>query len=394
MRATGHGLPSSLVIAGVGLRRMLRDRTAMFFIVLLPVLVILIIGATVGGYSSFRVGLVVLDGGALSGDLVQELRAADSVEVASYADAAAARRAVRRGELAAAVVVPAGFDATLAAGRNADVTVVTGSDPGTRQAVTAVLSAVVDRQAARVQAAAFAADQVGGGVRDHLGTATRLQAGAPVAAVRTDVVDGAGEILPEGFGYSAPTMLVLFVFINAFAGGAALIETRTLGIHARALAAPVRPRSIVLGEALCYVGLGLFQSALIVLIGSALFGVSWGDPVAAATLIVVWALVGAGAGMLSGTLFRTADQAGAIGSAIGIGLAMLGGCMWPLALVAPAMRAIGHLSPHAWAVDAWTALLSRNGDLGDIALQVLILSAVAAGLLSLAAVRMRRRLLD
>jgi ABC-2 type transport system permease protein len=138
----------------------------------------------------------------------------------------------------------------------------------------------------------------------------------------------------------------------------------------------------------------LFQSALIVLIGSALFGVSWGDPVAAATLIVVWALVGAGAGMLSGTLFRTADQAGAIGSAIGIGLAMLGGCMWPLALVAPAMRAIGHLSPHAWAVDAWTALLSRNGGLGDIALQVLVLSAVAAGLLSLAAVRMRRRLLD
>ena len=61
-----------------------------------------------------------------------------------------------------------------------------------------------------------------------------------------------------------------------------------------------------------------------------MFGVSWGNPFAAAALIGIWALVGTGAGMVSGTLFRTAEQATVIGPAVGIAFGMSGGCMWPL----------------------------------------------------------------
>jgi ABC-2 type transport system permease protein len=71
---------------------------------------------------------------------------------------------------------------------------------------------------------------------------------------------------------------------------------------------------------------------------------------------------------------------------------MLGGCMWPLAIVTPVMRSIGHAAPQAWAVDAWTTLLSRDGGLGDIAVQLGILLGFAAVLLGLAVWRMRRRL--
>ncbi len=381
------------MIAGAELRRISRDRTGLFFLVLLPFLVILIVGASVGGYSTVRVGVVVQDSGTLATDLVRELRASDAVTVTTYRDADAARTAVRRGQRDAAIIIPAGFDAGLAAGQQGRLTLLTGSDPGTRQATSAMVSAIVARQGARVQAAAFAARQAGGSVRGHLALAARLQAGTPMAAVRVQVVNSASQILPKGFSYSAPTMLVLFVFVNALAGGAALIQSRGLGIHARALASPVRPSSIVLGEALCYLLMALLQSLLIVGAGALLFGVDWGDPVAAGALITVWALVGAGAGMLSGTVFRTAEQATAIGPALGIGLGMLGGCMWPLAIVAPVMRTIGHVSPHAWAVDAWTTLLSHDGHLADIAGPLLVLGAVGAALLTLSSIRLRRRLL-
>ena len=99
-----------------------------------------------------------------------------------------------------------------------------------------------------------------------------------------------------------------------------------------------------------------------------------------------------GAGMLSGTLFRTPEQAGAIGPAVGMAFGMLGGCMWPLEVVPPTVRALGHVTPHAWAVDAWVEVLSRGGGLPQIAGYLGILAHYAVALLTLASLRLRRSL--
>jgi len=120
------------------------------------------------------------------------------------------------------------------------------------------------------------------------------------------------------------------------------------------------------------------------------FGVSWGSPAAAAVLILFWAMVGGSAGMLSGTLFRSPEQASSIGPAIGIALAMLGGCMWPLSIVSQTMRSVGHATPQAWAVDAWTDLLSRGGTLTTILPQLAVLAAFAVAFLAIATIRMRK----
>jgi ABC-2 type transport system permease protein len=58
------------------------------------------------------------------------------------------------------------------------------------------------------------------------------------------------------------------------------------------------------------------------------------------------------------------------------------------------MQKVGHLAPQAWAVDAWTALLSRNGSLSDIVPQLAVLLGVAACLIALASVRFHRRLVS
>ena len=82
-----------------------------------------------------------------------------------------------------------------------------------------------------MQAARFATAQGQRGFTENLAAAARLQAAEPAVPLRTEVVDSASNYLPLGFSYSAPTMLVLFVFINALAGGAAMIQTRQHGIH-------------------------------------------------------------------------------------------------------------------------------------------------------------------
>ena len=66
--------------------------------------------------------------------------------------------------------------------------------------------------------------------------------------------------------------------------------------------------------------------------------------------------------------------------------------MWPLEIVPPFMRTVGHALPHAWAVDAWVALLSRGGDIGDITQELLVLGAFAATLLMISTTRLRHHL--
>jgi ABC-2 type transport system permease protein len=328
----------------------------------------------------------------LSTSLARDLGADPALTVETLDSRTEAAEALRRSEVSAAVLIPEGFDAGLRAREPVTVPVLVPGTAESSQAALAAVSAVVSRHAAQVQAARFASDRGGRSFDENLAAASRLQDADPAVPLRTEVVDSASNYLPLGFSYSAPTMLVLFVFISALAGGAAMIQTRQYGILSRALAAPTRPRDLVGGEALAYLSLTVGQAVLIVAIGAFLFGVEWGNPFAAAALIFVWALVGTGAGMLSGTLFRTPEQAGAIGPAVGIAFGMLGGCMWPLEIVPPTVRALGHVTPHAWAVDAWVEVLSRGGGLPQIAGYLGILALYAVALLTLASLRLRRSL--
>jgi ABC-2 type transport system permease protein len=382
----------ALALASAELKRVTRDRTFLFFVVVLPILVILLVGLTTSGRTNSRIGVVPGQSTTLARQLVDDLAASPALTTQRFATRADGVAALRRGEVEAVVVVPMTLDGDLRSGTAVQIPVlVSGSADSGQAAVTAVTS-VVARHGATAQAARFATAHSGLSFEQNLAATRSLQRQTPVVPVRTVVVNSKSSYLPLGYNYSAPTMLVLFVFINALAGGAAIIQTRQYGIFARALAAPIRPRDLVLGETLCYLTLALGQALLIVGVGAALFGVSWGNPWAAAALVVMWALVGTSAGMASGTFFRTADQASAIGPAVGIAFGMLGGCMWPLEIVPQSVRLAGHATPHAWAVDAWVTVLSRGGGLADIAGYLAILAGYAVVLFALASSRLQRSL--
>lgn len=384
-------MTAALAVAGATVRRMLRDRTSLFFVFLLPVAVIVIIGATVTGFGQFRVGVVESGGGPLAQELVADLHGSSGLRIHDYTDEAQARTSLRRSELDVVVVVPVGLDSAIRTGRDVSIPVLIEGNGTAGPAAASAVSATVADQAARIQAARFAVAEQGGSFDQRLALARAQQTQAAPITVQQTVVGGGSQFLPSGFSYSAPTMLVLFVFLNALAGGASIVSTRGLGVYPRVMAAPAGARAVVLGETLAYLTLALLQSLVIVTIGAIAFGVHWGDPLGAIALITVWALVGTGAGVLSGTLFGTPEQASAIGPAVGIVLGMLGGCMWPLAIVPTWLRTLGHATPHAWAVDAWAELLSRHGDLFSIARQLAVLAAIAVALLSLATLRLQRR---
>ena len=187
-------------------------------------------------------------------------------------------------------------------------------------------------------------------------------------------------------------MLVLFVFITSVAGAAELIEARRLGVTRRLLATPTTATTVLFGEFLGRFAIAMLQALIIFGVGWLVFGVDWGDPPAALLLVVTFALVATGVGMLLGAVLGSAEQATSIGSPVGIALGMLGGWMWPLAIVPAPMRTFGHLFPQAWAMDAFIALIARNAGLAGILRPIAVLAAFAAVLLALATWRLRRAL--
>jgi ABC-2 type transport system permease protein len=384
----------ALIMAGSALRRLARDRLALFFLVLLPVVIIAIIGITFGDAASERLPVGIADEGA--GPLGDELRAAlaasPALDPRAYDDTDALGKAVRRGVVSAGVVLPAGYDQALRAGRAAEVTFVVDQTRPAPAPVRSAVSAVVARQAAQVKAARFAADNAGVGFDTALARARALSALPEQVRVEATTIGGREDALPTGFNYTAPANLVLFVFITSLAGAAGLIEARRLGVTRRMLATPTTASTILFGEALSRFAVALLQGMIIFLVGWLVFGVDWGDPPAALILVVTFALVGTGVGMLLGSVLRNAEQATSIGPPVGIALGMLGGCMWPLAIVPQPMRVVGHLFPQAWAMDAFIALIAKGEDIAGIARQLAVLAAFAVALLALATWRLRRAL--
>jgi ABC-2 type transport system permease protein len=129
------------------------------------------------------------------------------------------------------------------------------------------------------------------------------------------------------------------------------------------------------------------------MLGSALiFGVDWGDPLAAAVILVVFSLGASATAMLMGAVFKDDQQAGGIAVVLGLGLAALGGAMVPLAVMkefAPTLWRVAHLTPHAWGIEAFEEIIIRDGGLPDILLELAILLAFAIVVFTLATWRLR-----
>jgi linearmycin/streptolysin S transport system permease protein len=385
-----------LTIAGKSLRRIARDRSTLFFTILLPFFIILVVGLSIGGFNdnSVPVGFVRHGSGPLTDELARKLDGAPALEVREYSDVDKMRKDVRRGAIVAGVEIPSGYDAAVRSGKGAEVVFLADLSRGFPSVVRSSVNAAVAEQGARLQAARFATQNVGRTFDQNLAEAKRVEAFTPIVGVRSQSVGEKSTArlnnLPNGFEYTAPANLVLFVFITSFAGSAALIESRRLGVSRRMLATPTSAAEVLAGEALGRFAIAFFQAIYIVLLGILVFGVKFGDPLGAAVLVAVFALVATSFAMLAGAVFRTPEQAGSIGPIAGIAMGMLAGCMWPRFIMPTPMQRLGQLFPQSWAMDAWIKLIADGAGLRGILPQLAVLGVFVAILLPLSTWRLRR----
>lgn len=378
----------------VVLRGLARDRTALFFMLVLPVAIIVIIGATFGGVQRLDIGVVQQDHGLVASAVVTKLRSADGARVHSYKSLGALREAVRRNAIMAGIVLVPGLDQQAAGTGELGIPFVTNPASAASFPARSIVDDALSRVGGRIAAARLAATTTATPFPDALRVASGIAARTPGIVVATQDV-GSGRVRTlSRFSLTAPQNLVLFVFISASATGAALVRMRRSGVLRRALASPVSAAMVTCGVGLGWLAMALLQSLIIILVGAVVFGVDWGDPIAATALVGVYALVGSGAGLLTGALGRDEDRVSAVAPVLGIVLGALGGCMIPLEVFPPSMRSIAHVIPQFWANTAWQHLVFDGSGVGGIAAPLGVLTLFAVVFLSLAAVVLRRDLVQ
>lgn len=382
-----------LTIAVFNLRRFFRERQSIFFVVILPLMLILLLGSMSGGTYTPKIGVYDAAIDVRSHNLVTALESVEDFGVTSFGSEDDLVEAISHGRVQAGIVIPAGFSTAVESGETVGIRYFGRQDTLAPQ-LRSTIGAAVARQNLILRSALFAVSESAVPFEQATSQAETVLEQLPSVNVTVSRVGDNMRPFEEGFDSSASSQLLLFIFMLSITGSVGLIETRRLGLSRRMLATPTSVGAILFGETLGRYAIALAQG-LIIMVGSALFfGVGWGNPLGATLIMLVFALVGAGAGMLVGSLLTNDQQVTPVALLVGLGAAALGGSMAPMEIFPDTLRTIAHITPHAWGNDAFETLIQENGGVADIVSELGILAAFAAVLLFLSGWLLRRRIVS
>jgi ABC-2 type transport system permease protein len=355
------------------------------FFLILPMVFMLLIGGSTGAPADQRVELYFVDeaNSPLSATLFSELEHSTSVNVIAK-DRTDALNEFDERKVVAVLIVPANFTLeTLQSNRaeldlhllpnNMNAVIV-------QQAVRAVLGRVsssVDIANASVAQAEkitqfkdFTARQTF--FENSLTEAQHLQSEAPIRL--TEVVG----LTPDQIEYdpklnSSAGQMLTWVFIPLVGLAAMFAYERQKGTLRRLLTTPTRKTTYILGTIFGQVLTALIQLAILILFSALVMKVKWGNPLALALVLVAFTLCASALGTMLGTLVKSEGQANGLSILIGMVMAMMGGCWYPIELFPQAVRTAAKVLPTTWAMQGTLDVALRGQPVSGITLEVLVL---------------------
>lgn len=186
------------------------------------------------------------------------------------------------------------------------------------------------------------------------------------------------EKFPDTFQQNVPgyTIFGIFWIVSLLAGS--VLQEKREGTFRRLLVAPMSRAIMLAGKLVPHYLISLLQITIMLGAAHLLFGMSLGP--SPAGLVVVSLAAGAtatGLGVLVAALARTEAQVGGLTTLLLLTLSAVGGCFVPRFIMPDWLRAVGLVTPHAWALDAYQDLLVRGYGLLEVLPEVGALAAFA-----------------
>jgi ABC-2 type transport system permease protein len=186
----------------------------------------------------------------------------------------------------------------------------------------------------------------------------------------------------------AYTIYGVFFILQVIATG--IFEEKNSGAFQRLKAAPLSRSAYLIGKGLAYFAVNLVQIVLMFGVGVLVFHLRLGNaPLALVLISMVTALAATGLGMMVTCFVRTQEQAGSLGTLLGVVLSVIGGMMVPAYVMPDFMQKLSWATPHAWALSAYQDVIVRGMDLPQILPTLGVLSLFALGFWAVAILRFK-----
>jgi ABC-2 type transport system permease protein len=400
-----------------------RDRGALILMLGAPFVLTLGLGLVTGsfnrddgnsGMGNIPVVIVNQDGEQL-GQALEELffsdDLADLLTPATAVSPTTARQQVDDDEIAAAVIIPAGFTASIlpdtTSGQTGETVIIeVYANPGRpigASVVTSIVNQFISQVEVGLASVNVAMTQLVMNGRLPLNDPAALQTTGAAMAQRlfTDGPETATVVVIERetavpgdtefnyMAYIAPGMAVAFLMYTVALGGRSILAERDEGTLARLMVSPTSSTQVLAGKVVGIFLTGAAQVSVLILASSLLFGLRWGNWLGVVLLIISVSAAATGWGLLLAAIAKRPGQVASYGTALMLSFGILGGSFVQLPLSGP-MVTLSKITPNAWAIQGFTAL-GQGGDLTDVLIPVLAMAGMAVVLFVTAVVIFQRR---
>jgi ABC-2 type transport system permease protein len=367
------------------------SKSEWLFFLILPIIFTVILSGGTPQNGDNRVRLVVVDQAAspLSQELIAALDQSDTVrpDVLSLreADAELSQR-----RTSAVLVIPAEF--TLQGLAASQIELELRQRPNSTNAMVAerAVQAVTGRISSGVDIAASSAAEAErlrpfesnaarqAYIDEARQSAEKMMAEAPdrllIAEAETaDTVDW------DPRANSSAGQLITWVFIPLIGLSGSFAFERQKGTLRRVLTSPTRKATFLFGTIFGQIVLALVQMLLLIGFGMLVLKLNWGrDPLALILILMASALAASALGTALGTFVKTEGQASGLSIMLGMVMALLGGCWYPLEMFPQFIQQTVRVLPTTWAMQGMLDLVLRGQGLAAVLPEAGVLVGFAA----------------
>lgn len=354
-----------------------RDRVLSRLIVLMPVVLLVLFGYALNSTVK-SIPLATVDGSndRVSAAIEKAFSGNERFAIQFKPSLAAANEAVRSGSARGVLVIPSGAQAALRSGKAVPFSIlVDGSDPTVSSQVRAGAAAAIQDFSKQVLAGRALA---GNGFS------------APTSVTMTTLYNPDNRTAV----YMVPGLIgIILTFITILLTSIAIVREREIGTMEALIATPVRPIEVIVGKILPYMGFGILDAAIVLVVGVFVFAVPVvGNLWLLAGGIALFVLGSLGIGIVISTVAASQIQAMFGTIAYLLPSIFLSGMLFPLEGMTPFFRVVSTIIPLSYFLHVSRGVMLRGAGVADLSVDLIALTIFAAFMLLLASLRFRKTL--
>lgn len=327
------------------------------------------------GTNKLSIGIINMDNGILSNDIINSLSKTESFEVVQI-DSDSIDELLMDDKLSCAVIFPKNLLEGFLSGNPKKIEIVSVRGKETTIWLENYIKLYTDN--------IYMLARASGGKRAVF---DKLYEGYKNQKVHLEIAKVDDQANDKSIVFTILGFLIMFVMIGTGNTAEIILKDKRNRTYFRICSAPVKPGEYVLSNAITNIIIVLIQICLLIFIMRWVFKINTYVPDWQMVVILgCFGLVAISIGMMIVALARSSYEAGVASTLVITPSCMLAGCFWPVEYMPAIMQKISYFIPQRWALDAVQAL-QRGAAFHDVAGNLVVLMAFAAVFFVLSAYR-------